>query len=93
MISGGLMTAVAMIGLAGNVWQRRISGIAKNVTHLGVNWHIASDIACSIGAVSGGILIVVFRLPSIDTYLSFGIAIFLVWGAIRLVTYGEPHAS
>ncbi len=88
-ITSEIMIVVAFIGGVGNVIQHVILERAatehKHRAHRTLSLHVLWDLWQSIGVVVGGILILWSGFVWIDPLLSLGIAVGIVWCAIKLI--------
>ena len=85
-IHGGGMTAIAIVGLLANllaVWV--LSRASGSLNMRGARWHVLGDTISSIGVVLAGVLITLTGVSQIDVVVSVGIALIIVYGAVRLV--------
>ena len=85
--AGGLMAAVAAIGLIVNlgVGLTLARGDRGNINMRAALWHVAGDALGAIGVVIGGAVIVATRAAWIDPLLSLLVAGIIVWGVVGIV--------
>ena len=83
-----IMITVAAFGAVGNWVQYRINETAgkdeRHVTHLGVSWHLLSDLMQSVIVVLGGILILCTGWRVVDPALSLLLSFWMVRLAWKL---------
>jgi cobalt-zinc-cadmium efflux system protein len=82
-VSGAGLLVVATIGLGVNLWSARliarVSGDSLNMR--GAYVHMALDAAGSVGAIVAGIAVVAFGADRVDSIMSIGIALLVLWSA------------
>ena len=80
------MTAVASVGLVANlsaVWI--LSRSSRSLNLRSALWHVLGDTISSVGVIIAGLAIAVTGISRIDSVVSAGIALIIVYGAVRLV--------
>ena len=82
-VNSGLMTWVAILGLAVNVF---VALRLRRDSHTNLNirsafWHAAGDALASVGVIAGGIIIAVTRAYVVDPIISVLIAVIIVVAA------------
>jgi cobalt-zinc-cadmium efflux system protein len=86
-VSGAGLLVVATIGLGVNLWSARLiarsSGESLNMR--GAYLHMALDAAGSVGAIVAGIAVVAFGADTVDSVVSIGIALLVLWSAWALL--------
>lgn len=84
-----VMIIAGFIGGTGNFIQRSILERAaeehKDDAHESLSFHYLTDIGTSAGVVVGGIAIYMTGYSVIDPILSLGIALWILWGTIKLI--------
>ncbi len=84
---GGVMLAVAAIGLATNVvlglWLMRAA--RENLNVKAALYHIGSDVVGALAVAIAGALVVAFRAPWIDPLVSLAVAVLIAVGVLRVV--------
>jgi len=95
--SGIVMAAVALIGLGGNILQRRMHERApdehKHELHRSISLHILSDLFLSGAVTLGGVLIALTGSKLVDPLLTIGVVGWTLWGMLKLIRNpgGEEH--
>lgn len=86
-VAGGLVMAVATVGLAANLaGLLLLKGAARRGLNIrGAAMHVLSDALSSVGVIAGGGVIMLTGWQRIDPILSAGIGVVIVVGAVRLV--------
>jgi cobalt-zinc-cadmium efflux system protein len=87
-IHSGLMLAVAVIGLAANLWAVRMLHQAKeeNLNTEAAYLHILGDTLGSVGAIAAASIILLTGWLPADALISMGIAALILVSAVRLVS-------
>jgi cobalt-zinc-cadmium efflux system protein len=89
-VRGMLMTAVAVVGLAANVfvtlWLRREQ--KTNINIRSVFWHTMGDTLASLGVIAGGILIMFTGILWIDPLVSVLISLVILYAAWSIFREG-----
>ena len=87
-INGGMMLAVAVVGLAANIfvasWLHREQGRSINIKS--AFWHALGDALASVGVIAGAIIIMLTKLFWVDAVVSVLISLiilFAAWGIFR----------
>ncbi len=88
-IIASVMIVVAVAGCLGNFWQHRILSHSedheKNLTHLGLAWHVLSDFWQSFVVIASGLLIWATHKTWIDLVASLILAVvFFSWGVVLM---------
>jgi len=86
-VEGGLLFAVASIGLIVNVVAARTlhRGHTESLNVRGAYLHVLGDLLGSVGAIVAGLVIVLTGWTPADPIISIGIALLILFGAWRLV--------
>ncbi|MBI4161494.1 MAG: cation transporter [Acidobacteria bacterium] len=85
-VRAGIMTGVAAIGLAANVISvALLTGYGCNLNLRAARWHVLGDALSSLGVILGGTVIWITGWRLVDPALSCGIAVVIVFGAVRLL--------
>lgn len=84
-VSGGLVVAVAAIGLLVNLIILKWLHGAEELNTRAAYWHVVGDALGSVAAIVTGIVIIATGWMLIDPILSFLVAGILLWGGWRLV--------
>jgi cobalt-zinc-cadmium efflux system protein len=85
-VEGGLMTAIAGVGLAANLLALAIlSHRHRSLNIRGARMHIVGDALSSVGVVAAGILIAVTGWTRVDPILAGLIALVIIVGSARLI--------
>ena len=89
-VNGGMMLAVAVIGLAANVfvaaWLYREQGWSINIRS--VFWHALGDALASVGVIVGAIIIMFTKLFWVDAVISVLISLIILFGAWSIFREG-----
>jgi cobalt-zinc-cadmium efflux system protein len=89
-VNGGMMLAVAVIGLAANLfvaaWLHREQGRSINIRS--VFWHALGDALASVGVIVGAIIIMFTKLFWVDAVISVLISLIILFGAWSIVREG-----
>ena len=87
-INGGMMLAVAVVGLAANIfvaaWLHREQGRSINIKS--AFWHALGDALASVGVIAGAIIIMFTKLFWVDAVVSVLISLiilFAAWGIFK----------
>ena len=86
-VDGGLMLAVATLGLVVNLVGARLlhDHAHENLNVRGAYLHVLGDILGSVGAIAAGVVILSTGWTPIDPIVSIAIALLILWGAWGLV--------
>jgi len=86
-IDGPLMMVVAVLGLAANLACAKImSGSRRiNINIQGAYLHVLGDALGSLGALAAGTVILATGWTPVDTIVSMGIAVIILWSSVRLL--------
>ncbi|HET9480346.1 MAG TPA: cation diffusion facilitator family transporter [Candidatus Polarisedimenticolia bacterium] len=85
-VSGGLVMAVAAVGLAANlVCYAILSRSSRSINVRSARMHVTGDALSSAGVIGGGVIISMTSWYRIDALLSFAIGVAILVGAYRIV--------
>ncbi len=82
-VNGGVMLAVAVIGLAANIfvaaWLHREQGRSINIKS--AFWHALGDALASLGVIVGAVIIMLTKLYWVDAVVSVLVSLVILFGA------------
>jgi len=84
-VEGGLMLAVAVVGLIVNIVILRWLHGGHDINTRAAYWHVLGDLLGSVAAIVAGVVIVSTGWMPIDPLLSLLVVLILIWGGWRLV--------
>ena len=89
-INGGMMLAVAVVGLAANIfvaaWLHREQGRSINIKS--AFWHALGDALASVGVIAGAIIIMLTKLFWVDAVVSVLISLIILFAAWSIFREG-----
>lgn len=86
-VQGGLMSAAALVGLAGSLWIAfSLRRLGSDLTVRSLLVHIWGDAGASAGVLAGGVVILATGWTAIDPLLSLAIAALIGWSAWQVLT-------
>jgi cobalt-zinc-cadmium efflux system protein len=86
-ISGGLMVAVASIGLVANVVGTLLlrAGSKENINIRAAYLHLLSDAVSSVAVIIGGLFIYFYKIYWVDPILTVLISVYILWESMKIV--------
>jgi cobalt-zinc-cadmium efflux system protein len=89
-INGGMMLAVAVVGLAANIfvvaWLHGEQGRSINIKS--AFWHALGDALASVGVIAGAVIIMFTKLYWVDAVVSVLISLIILFGAWSIFREG-----
>ena len=86
-IAGGMMLAVAVIGLAANTLGTLLlrAGAEKNLNLRAAYLHLLSDAVSSLGVILGAMAIILWNVTWVDPVLTFLIGAWVLWESLKIL--------
>ena len=87
-IEGGLMLAIAVIGLIANLAGVLIlrEKAQENLNVKGAFLHVLGDLLSSVGVIVAAILVYLFDLQQADPVISIAISVIILYGSYRIIS-------
>ena len=87
-IEGGLMLAIAVIGLVANLAGVLIlrEKAQENLNVKGAFLHVLGDLLSSVGVIVAAILVYLFDLQQADPVISIAISVIILYGSYRIIS-------
>jgi cobalt-zinc-cadmium efflux system protein len=87
-IEGGLMLAIAVIGLVANLAGVLIlrDKAQENLNVKGAFLHVLGDLLSSVGVIVAAILVYLFDLQQADPVISIAISVIILYGSYRIIS-------